>query len=204
LPYAELIFSASKKSRKTTFAAIIMLYVVLRLGGLYAEGYCVANDFELAQGRVFQQVVRIIKASPLLSGAATTTANKVTFATGATITALACDYAGAAGANPAIVCFDELWAYTSERSRRLWDEMVPVPTRKVSVRLTVTYAGFSGESKLLEDLYRRGLKGTLIAPSLYEQTELLMAWHHEQIAPWCDERHVNRCANCCPQISSRA
>ena len=104
-----------------------MLYIVLRLGGLYAEGYCIANDFEQAQGRVFQQVVRIIKASPLLSGAATITANKVTFATGATITALASDYAGAAGANPTIICFDELWAYTSERARRLWDEMIPVP-----------------------------------------------------------------------------
>ena len=29
-------------------------------------------------------------------------------------------------------CFDELWAYTSERSRRLWDELVPPPTRKVA------------------------------------------------------------------------
>src|SRR5262245_33131965 len=46
--------------------------------------------------------------------------------------------------------FDELWAYTSEGARRLWDEMVPVPTRKVSGRLTVTYAGFEGESVLLE------------------------------------------------------
>jgi hypothetical protein len=41
--------------------------------------------------------------------------------------------------------------------------MVPVPTRKISVRLTVTYAGFEGESKLLEDLYKRGLQGTEIA-----------------------------------------
>ena len=45
--------------------------------------------------------------------------------------------------------------------------MVPVPTRKISIRLTVTYAGFEGESKLLEDLYRRGLAGEQIAPDLY-------------------------------------
>lgn len=193
LPYAELIFSAPKKPGKTTFAAMIMLYVILCLGGPYAEGYCVANDLEQAQGRVFQHVVKIVKASPLLRGAATVTVSRVMFvSTGATITALASDYAGAAGANPTIICFDELWAYTSERARRLWDEMIPVPTRKVSVRLTVTYAGFSGESKLLEDLYRRGLKGAQIAPSLYEQPGLLMAWHHEQIAPWCDARHVEQ------------
>ena len=58
------------------------------------------------------------------------------------------DYAGAAGASPSIVVFDELWGYVSERSRRLWDELVPVPTRQVSVRLTVTYAGFEGESEV--------------------------------------------------------
>ena len=35
------------------------------------------------------------------------------------------------------------------------DELVPVPTRQTACRLTVSYAGFTGESVLLEDLYRR-------------------------------------------------
>jgi hypothetical protein len=84
------------------------------------------------------------------------TESKITFPeTGATITALASDYAGAAGSNANCVCFDELWAYTSERSRRLWDEMIPPPTRKIACRLTTTYAGFDGESTLLWDLHKR-------------------------------------------------
>ena len=161
------------------------LYVVICLGGPYAEGYCVANDFEQAQGRVFQQIARIIEASPLLRGSAKITANRIEFpSTGATIAAIASDYAGAAGANPTITVFDELWAYTSERARRLWDEMVPVPTRKLSVRLTVTYAGFEGESALLEELYKRGVAGEQIAPSLYRRGRLLMFWSHEPVAPW--------------------
>jgi hypothetical protein len=135
---------------------------------MYAEAYCVANDFDQAQGRVFQAIARIIEASPLLRDSAKITANKIEFpSTGATITVIASDYAGAAGANPTITVFDELWGYVSERSRRLWDEMVPVPTRTISVRLTVTYAGFEGESKLLEDLYKRGIQGDQIAPDLY-------------------------------------
>jgi len=101
-----------------------------------------------------------------------------------TITAIASDYAGAAGANPTITVFDENWAYTSESSQRLWDEMVPVPTRKVSVRLSVSYAGFEGESDLLDGLYTRGLKGEEIAPSLYGQPGFLMFWSHEPVAPW--------------------
>jgi phage terminase large subunit-like protein len=168
LPYPELVFSAPKKSGKTALAAMIVLYVILVLGGPYAEAYCVANDFDQAQGRVFAAIARMLSPRGGESSLAKITASKIEFpSTGATITALASDYAGAAGANPTITVFDELWGYVSERSRRLWDEMVPVPTRKISARLTVSYAGYEGESKLLEELYRRGLAGEEIAPGLY-------------------------------------
>jgi hypothetical protein len=170
LRHSELVFSAPKKSGKTALAAMIVLYVIIVLGGPYAEAYCLANDEEQAQGRVFQAITRIIEASPLLRGSMLNiTASKIQFtATGAVIQAIASDFASAAGSNPTISVFDELWAYTSERSMRLWDEMVPVPTRKISCRLTVTYAGFVGESLLLEDLYKRGvLGGEQIAKDLY-------------------------------------
>jgi hypothetical protein len=36
------------------------------LGGRYAEGFAAANDYEQAQGRVFQAAARIVEASPLL------------------------------------------------------------------------------------------------------------------------------------------
>src|ERR1700686_2746593 len=149
---------------------MVQLYVVCVLGGRFAEGYCCANDFEQSQGRVFQAITRIVRASPLLARDANITQSKIEFAsTGATISAIASDYAGAAGANPTITVFDELWGYTSERAHRLWDEMIPPPTRKIGCRLTVTYAGFSGESTLLEGLHKRGLKGEVVEPDLYEQ-----------------------------------
>jgi hypothetical protein len=57
------------------------------------------------------------------------TADRITFqALDASITAIASDEASAAGGNPTISCFDELWGYTSERSRRLWDEMITSPS----------------------------------------------------------------------------
>ena len=193
LKYPELLFSAPKKSGKTGFAALILIYVVVVLGGNYAEGYCVANDFDQAQGRVFQAACRIIQASPLFTESAKITANRIEFiSTGSTITAIASDFAGAAGANPTITVFDELWGYVSERSQRLFDEMVPVPTRAISVRLTVTYAGYEAESELLERLYKQGLEGKEIEPSLYEQPGLLMAWHHEPIAPWQDQAWLDQ------------
>jgi phage terminase large subunit-like protein len=188
LKFPELVFGAIKKSGKTTLAAIIMLVMVLLYGGRFAEGICVANDLEQAQSRVFAIVKRIIEASPLLRVIAKLTADRVTFpALGASIIALASDAASAAGANPVVVCFDELWGYTSERSRRLWDELVPVPTRKISCRLTVSYAGFTGESLLLEEIYKRGMALPEVGPSLHAGDGMLFAWHTEPIAPWQTE-----------------
>ena len=66
LNFPELVYSAPKKSGNIATAAMAALYVVVCLGGPYAEAYCVANDFEQAQGRVFQAISRMIQASPLL------------------------------------------------------------------------------------------------------------------------------------------
>jgi hypothetical protein len=68
--------------------------------------------------------------------------------------------------------------------RRLFDELVPPPTRRIACRLTVTYAGFEGESALLEELYCRGLQQSQVAPNLYAGDGILMFWSHDPIAPW--------------------
>jgi phage terminase large subunit-like protein len=189
LMYPELVFGAMKKSGKTTLAAIIMITMLLLFGGRFAEAYCLANDLEQAQSRVFAIIKRIIAGSPLLTREATITANKIVFPHfhDATIISLASDAASAAGGNPTISCFDELWGYTSERARRLFDEMVVSPARQTSCRLTVSYAGFSGESNLLEDLYKRGMALPEVGPSLRAGDGMLFAWHHEPISPWQDE-----------------
>jgi hypothetical protein len=125
LLYPEQCYAAPKKSGKTAFAALHMLATVLLFGGRFAEGYCIANDLEQAASRVFQAAKRIVEASPLLKREAKITADRILFPAfhGAMISAVACDYTGAAGANPVISCFDELWGFVSENSRRLWDEM---------------------------------------------------------------------------------
>ena len=105
-----------------------------------------------------------------------------------TITAIPSNFATAAGGNQNISVFDELWAFTSERSRRLWDELVPPPTRQIACRLTTTYAGYEGKSLLLQDLYRRGLQQPQIGDDLHAGDGILMFWSHSPVAPWQDER----------------
>ena len=185
LKYPELVFGAIKKSGKTTLAAIIVITMVLLYGGRFAEAFCLANSFEQSQSRVFTMARRIVEASPLLKAEARITADKIAFtALDATIIAIASDAASAAGANPTIVCFDELWGYVSENSRRLWDEMPTSPARKISARLVVSYAGFTGESLLLEELYKRGMALPEVGPSLRAGYGMLFAWHTAPIAPW--------------------
>jgi phage terminase large subunit-like protein len=185
LLYPEQVFAAPKKSGKTALGALHLLVTTLVYGGPYAEAYALANDLEQAQGRVFRAIQRIVESSPVLRDEANVRADRIEFpSSGATIMALASDYAGAAGSNPTISCFDELWAYTSERSRRLWDEQIPPPTRKIACRLTTTYAGFEGESLLLEELYKKGLAQPQVGADLYAGNGLLMFWSHTPIAPW--------------------
>ena len=188
LRYPELVFASIKKSGKTTFAALVTLVIVLLYGGAFPEATIIANDLEQARLRVFEMIRRIVSASPMLRGEARIMSDKIVFpALDGTITAISSDFGSAAGGAQNIAIFDELWAYTTERSRRLWDEMVPPPTRKIAARLTVTYAGFAGESALLEELYKRGMQQPLIDEDLRAGDGMLMFWSHKPIAPWQTE-----------------
>jgi phage terminase large subunit-like protein len=188
LLYPEQVYSCPKKSGKSCFAALIVITMILLFGGAYGEAFALANDQEQARGRVFEMIRRIIEASPVLKHEAKITESKITFPVfNATITAIASDAASAAGANPVISTFDEIWGFSSERLRRLWDEMVPPPTRKIACRLTTTYAGYSSESLLLEELHKRGKALPQVGKDLFAGSGLLMFWSHTPVAPWQDE-----------------
>jgi Phage Terminase len=187
--FPDLIYSAGKKTGKTTFGAILVITTIVLFGGRNAEGYCCANDFDQAQGRVFEMCKRIVEATPFLKSEVRITSDRIVFnGTNSVITAIASDAASAAGGAPTITVFDEIWGIRSERARRLWDEMVYTPTRKVSCRLVWSYAGFSGESELLEELYHRGMALPEIGPELRAGDRLLCFWTHSPQAPWQDAR----------------
>jgi phage terminase large subunit-like protein len=190
--HTELVFSAGKKSGKTAMAAMVVIYtaVVLAPGG---EIYCLANDLEQSSSRVFRAVANILRASPLLADAADVIATRITFrSTGTTIQAVANDFAGFSGGNPSLNVYDELAYYNSESSRRLWDEGVPSPARRISFRLSVSTAGFDGEPSPLRDLYDRAMgKGKEIAPDLRVHENMLCYWTREMRAPWQSPQWVN-------------
>ena len=182
-----LIYSAIKKSGKTEFAGIFIIVLLVLFAERFAEAYCIANDREQAESRVFEICKRLVAASPLLKDETKVLSGQILFpSTGAKIIPVAGDYAGAAGGHPSIAVFDEIWGFTSERARRVFDEFVPVPTRKISCRLIVSHAGFENESELLRELYVRGLKQPKIGTDLHAGDGMLMFWSHVPIASWQD------------------
>ena len=165
LAYDTVIWACPKKSGKTTVGALVAEYFALFFESPN-EVYLCANDFEQAQGRVFKALSQSVRLNTrYLAKRVDAQMRLIHFDNGTDINAIASDYAGAAGSNHGLTVWDELWAYTTESARRLWDELTPVPTRKISLRFVVTYAGFSGESELLEEIYTQG-KGGDVVPEL--------------------------------------
>ena len=184
-----LVYSAIKKSRKTELAALLTHTLICLFGGKFAEAFIVANDREQAINRCFTACCRIAEASPLLQHETRVMQDKILFpATQSSITAVASDYASIAGGHPTISVFDEIWAATSERARRLWDELIPVPTRKISCRLVVSHAGFEGEGHLLRELNQRGMQLPEVGTDLRAGSGMLMHWSHVPLHHWQNEQ----------------
>lgn len=153
-PYATIIHSEPKKSGKSFLEALVEFWVGLTEPGM-PEVYNLANDLEQSQGRSFAACKQVVKLNSVLNRECRAVGRKILLPDGGFLEALPNDYAGGAGANQVLTAWDELWAYTSENSTRLWEEFTPVPTRRNSIRWISTYAGFTGESALLEGIYKR-------------------------------------------------
>ena len=82
--------------------------------------------------------------------------------------------------------------------------MITSPTRKISCRLTVSYAGFAGESVLLEELYKRGMALPEIGPALHAGDGMLFAWHASRSRRGRPRRGWRRCAAAYGPMPTRA
>lgn len=190
-----IVWSEIKKSGKTAIAGLVGAY-----WGSYIEApneiITVANDQEQSQGRIYAAMVPTLKKlgwsvperMPLME-------NKQN---GSAIKAIGTNYSGEAGGNPGLTLWSELWAFTSESRKRLFDELTHVPTRKYSIRWVETYAGFLNESDLLWDLYSVAFKdgketeplgeridGVEDLPIWYiPESKTVVYWSHTPRMPW--------------------
>jgi phage terminase large subunit-like protein len=163
--FQTIVYSTVKKSGKTCVASLAARWITETWGNRN-EIYCFANDLEQARGRIYQKAIDSVELNPAynkvrkeLPGEWKVVERQGTYLpTGSIIRAVSGDYKGEAGSNPTATFWSELWGYVSEASKRLWEELTPVPTRERSIRFVETYAGYEGESELLIELYNRGVK----------------------------------------------
>lgn len=153
-PYEVVVYSTIKKEGKTTLAGAVGAWfsacidppnLILTL----------ANDQEQSAGRIFGAITPTLNGLGCKVPTAVSAKPEVRLPNGTVVQAIANNYAGAAGANYGLTLWSELWAYTSERSRRLFDELVPVATKLRSLQWIETYVGFEDESDLMLEIFKR-------------------------------------------------
>ena len=198
-PYTTVVLSKPKKSGKTVENAAITSWFYEN-APQDTEIYVIANDLEQAEGRVLSDVKFHCKLREDSQVLKYEIRNEEM---GSKVQALSKSYRSNAGSRHAMTSFDELWGISSEESRRMWDEMQPIPTIPYSLRLITTYAGFYGESDLLWDLYLAGV-GTEEHPEgkgkpvegledlpCWSNGRLFVYWDHECRMPWQTEEFLD-------------
>ena len=155
--YSVVLWSDVKKSIKSTIAAAVALWRAFQVE--WGQIVIVANDLKQADSRVGFYLRRAIELNPALRELCKVVQYKVTLPNHTIIEAVPIDPTGEAGGNADGVFFSELWGVHQEAQRRMWTETTLPPGKfGRSFRWIETYAGYSGESLLLENLYQQGVK----------------------------------------------
>ena len=155
--YSTIIWSDVKKSAKSTIAAAVALWMAFQVE--WGQITLVANDLKQVDSRVGFYIRRAIELNPLLSDVCKVVRYQVTLPNRTIIESVPIDPSGEAGGNADMVVYSELWGAHQEAKKRMWAETTLPPAKfGRSFRWVETYAGYSGESLLLERLYQQGTK----------------------------------------------
>jgi phage terminase large subunit-like protein len=191
--YSVVVWSDIKKSAKSSIAAATVLERARRL--TWGSLKVVANDLKQADSRVAFYARRAIELNPRLTSRVRVKPSgyHMEFDNRTRIEAVPVDPKGEAGGNDDLIVFSELWAANQTAAQRMWTEMTLSPTKYgQSQRWVETYAGFSGESPLLEQLYQTGVTEgqqlDLGIPGLEvyanDTARMLVLWNTQPRLPW--------------------
>jgi len=195
--YTTVVYSAVKKSGKTRIAAAVAAWFAATREP-FNEIYCMANDGKQATDRVLNAIKQCVRLNRTLGWAETH--SRVILPNGTFIEAIPCDPKGQAGTNPGLTVWSELWGYGYAHKKRLWTEMTVPPTRYGNaLRWVESYAGYSGESPILEDLYRQAVHEGERHPAFPDlpvyvnpAAELFCYWDEEPRMPWQTDEYYEQ------------
>jgi phage terminase large subunit-like protein len=159
--YNLVVWGDIKKSAKSSIAAARALYAAFT--NQWASIKIVANDLKQADSRVAFYLRRALELNPhyVKDTDYKQAGYRVTLpVVHSTIEAIPIDPGGEAGGNDDLMVFSELWDARHKAILKMWTELTISPTKfGKSQRWVETYAGYSGESPILEPIYERGIVG---------------------------------------------
>lgn len=191
LPYSLVLWSDIKKSAKSVIAAGVVLWLAWHTP--WETCRVVGNDLKQASSRTFYYIQRAVQLNPRLRARIKDKLYKLDLPNHTSIEAIAVDPKGEAGGGDLIVCFTELWAAKAEAAKQLWTETTLSPLKYgKSIRWCESYAGFVGESPILEQLYATGVTGGDVVDvgieglELYENApaRFLCLWNTKPRCDW--------------------
>jgi hypothetical protein len=193
--YNIALIGLPKKNGKSTLGAGIGVWFMYA-GERYGEIIIAANAKDQASMIIYTKMRRSITLNPNLKQGTTLLKDALEVkSTGTTARCVAHQYETAAGLNPNLTIFDELWAFSD---RRFYDELTVVPTRRDPLIVIVTYAGYE-QKGLLWELYCDGLAGTPIldtgSPDIIvrrgeKDPRMFMLWSHKNLASWVTPEYL--------------
>ena len=154
--WSTIVYSCPKKSGKTRIAAAVAAWLA-DVSGAYSEIYCLANDGKQSGDRVLAAIKKAVNLSPTLAKWRDTK-TRIELPSGSFIEAVPVDPTGEAGSKPTGTFWSEMWGFRLTAKERLWTEMtIPPMLVGKAIRWVESYAGFVGESPILEQLYDKGV-----------------------------------------------
>jgi len=184
--YSTVLWGDLKKSAKSSIAGAVALWFAWH--NPYDTVRVVANDLKQADSRTFYYIRRAIQLHPQLRRMCRMVRYHIELPNNTVINAVPVDPKGEAGGGDCFICFTELWAAKNTAAQQMWSETTLSPLKfGRSIRWAETYAGFVGESPVLEQLYDMGVKQGRVVNADLELTDngrLLALWNTRPRCTW--------------------
>lgn len=182
--YSLWMYSAPKKSIKTTIGAAVALWQGWAVP--YGEVYIIGNDLKQADNRMANAIRYTLLNNPRFKNRARIVKNTIYLDNGTKIESIPVDPKGEAGMNPTGLFWTEAWGAMGNKPELMWSEAALSPTRVgQSFKFVESYAGFEGQSEILERLYKANVKPEYLHPSIPE-----LYINGTSIAYWCTRRYL--------------
>lgn len=198
--YNTILWSWPKKSAKSSVIAAVADYTAnSRPNGSVK---LVANDLKQADSRVgyyIREAIRLGQKHAKREGIKMNPSGyKITYPNGARIEMVPIDPTGEAGGNDDMIVYSELWGWKSKAHQRMWSEMTLSPNKWGSAQRWIdTYAGITGESPILEQLYETGVvNGQRVWDDLEvyvnDAARMLTVWVTKPMFPWQTKEYYDQ------------